>query len=121
MSERYKRQQNPNRNGSTSSRSGVTNSPANSMSLRNSLMVWVGGAVLGWVVAVVSVYGALRYTGPEVAETTQPPAPESAPAMAAAQDTPEALTPEQAQAQAQAKALQNIAPAAGGEQPDKAQ
>ena len=90
------------------------------MSLRNSLMVWVGGAVLGWVVAVVSVYGALRYTGPEVAETTQPPAPESAPAMAA-QDNPETLTQEQAQAEA--KALQNIAPAAGGseqEQPNKA-
>jgi len=87
------------------------------MSLRNSLMVWVGGAVLGWVVAVVSVYGALRYTGPEVAETTQPPAPESTPAMAA-QDNPEALTPEQAQAEAEG--LQEIAPAAGGKQPDKA-
>lgn len=30
------------------------------MSLRNSLLVWVFGAVLGWAVAVVAVYGIIR-------------------------------------------------------------
>lgn len=30
------------------------------MSMRNSLLVWVSGAVLGWVVAVIAVYSALR-------------------------------------------------------------
>lgn len=30
------------------------------LSLRNSLLVWVFGAVLGWAVAVVAVYGIIR-------------------------------------------------------------
>jgi len=30
------------------------------MSLRNSLLVWVFGAVLGWVVAVVAIYTIIR-------------------------------------------------------------
>jgi len=32
------------------------------LSMRHSLMVWVAGAVLGWVVAVVSVWTALNTT-----------------------------------------------------------
>ncbi len=32
------------------------------LSMRHSLMVWVAGAVLGWVVAVVSVWSALNTT-----------------------------------------------------------
>lgn len=36
------------------------NDDAERMSMRNSLLVWVSGAVLGWVVAVVAVYSALR-------------------------------------------------------------
>ena len=34
------------------------------MSVRHSLLVWVSGAVLGWVVAVVAIYSILR-TGDE--------------------------------------------------------
>ncbi len=33
---------------------------ADRMSMRNSLLVWVFGAVLGWVVAVVAVYSVIR-------------------------------------------------------------
>jgi len=32
------------------------------LSMRHSLMVWVAGAILGWVVAVVSVWTALNTT-----------------------------------------------------------
>ena len=43
------------------------------MSLRHSLLVWVSGAVLGWVVAVVAIYSILR-TGdePMIAEQVDP-------------------------------------------------
>lgn len=43
------------------------------MSLRNSLLVWVFGAVLGWAVAVVAVYGIIRTADdPLVAEDGTP-------------------------------------------------
>jgi len=38
------------------------NSKDDRLSMRHSLMVWVAGAVLGWVVAVVSVWTALNTT-----------------------------------------------------------
>lgn len=38
----------------------------NRMSMRNSLLVWVFGAVLGWVVAVVAVYSIIRDEGDRV-------------------------------------------------------
>lgn len=39
------------------------------LSLRNSLLVWVFGAVLGWAVAVVAVYGIIRSADePRIAE-----------------------------------------------------
>ena len=40
----------------------TTQKVENRLSMRNSLMVWVAGAVLGWVVAVVSVWSALNTT-----------------------------------------------------------
>lgn len=51
------------------------------MSVRNSLLVWVSGAVLGWVVAVVAIYGLLRASDePMVAdmEKLSPPIAQSA-------------------------------------------
>jgi len=39
------------------------------LSMRHSLMVWVAGAVLGWVVAVVSVWTALNSTDTNIAQT----------------------------------------------------
>lgn len=43
------------------------------MSLRNSLLVWVFGAVLGWAVAVVAVYGIIRSADePRIAEDRIP-------------------------------------------------
>jgi len=38
------------------------NSKDDRLSMRHSLMVWIAGAVLGWVVAVVSVWTALNTT-----------------------------------------------------------
>ena len=40
--------------------------------LRRSLLVWVGGAVLGWVVTVVAAYYFLRTEGPLTAENMAP-------------------------------------------------
>lgn len=37
------------------------------LSMRNSLMVWIGGAILGWVVAVVSVWFALNSSDNDIA------------------------------------------------------
>lgn len=44
------------------------------LSMRHSLMVWVAGAVLGWVVAVVSVWTALNDTGSNIASNNVSPA-----------------------------------------------
>lgn len=41
------------------------------LSMRHSVMVWVAGAVLGWGVAVVSVYNALR-SDDTIAEISEP-------------------------------------------------
>jgi hypothetical protein len=30
------------------------------LSIRRSIIVWIAGAVLGWVIAVVTIYGVLR-------------------------------------------------------------
>ncbi|WP_417318997.1 hypothetical protein [Emcibacter sp.] len=40
------------------------------LSMRQSVMIWVVGAVLGWVVAVASVYSALRSPDSEIAKNT---------------------------------------------------
>lgn len=49
------------------------------MSVRHSLLVWVSGAVLGWVVAVVAIYGLLRDTDePRIADKPTPAASERA-------------------------------------------
>ena len=37
------------------------------LSMRNSLIVWISGAILGWVVAVVSVWTALSTTDSNIA------------------------------------------------------
>jgi NADH:ubiquinone oxidoreductase subunit 6 (subunit J) len=43
------------------------------MSIRHSLLVWVSGAVLGWVVAVVAIYSILRTSDePMIAERSNP-------------------------------------------------
>ncbi|MAU41790.1 MAG: hypothetical protein CMF31_09220 [Kordiimonas sp.] len=55
----------------------LDNNDQNRLSLRHSVLVWVAGAVLGWVVAVVSVYSALRVPENEFAETDQLIAPET--------------------------------------------
>lgn len=39
------------------------NENSNRMSMRNSLLVWVFGTVLGWAVAVVAVYTLIREEG----------------------------------------------------------
>lgn len=38
------------------------------LSMRHSLMVWIAGAILGWVVAVVSVWSALNTTDMNIAQ-----------------------------------------------------
>lgn len=40
------------------------------LSMRHSLIVWVAGAVLGWVVAVVSVWTALNTTDSDIADNS---------------------------------------------------
>jgi len=42
----------------------------NRLSMRHSIMVWVAGAILGWFVAVVSVWGVLRTGESNIAENT---------------------------------------------------
>lgn len=82
------------------------------LSVRTSIIVWVGGAILGWVLAVVTLYNALRFADGNVAEA--PPAAETRPAPAlATQDATDQLSPEEL------NALSQTAPAAGPEQPDK--
>ncbi len=71
------------------------------MSVRNSLLVWVSGAVLGWVVAVVAIYSLLRASDqPLVAE--DPGAHNQPPPIAQ---------------EANPKDLNQITPAAGEDQP----
>jgi hypothetical protein len=45
------------------------------LSWRNSVLVWVSGAVLGWVIAVVAVYSVIRTE--EANHMAQPPAAQS--------------------------------------------
>ncbi|MCF6216249.1 MAG: hypothetical protein L3J58_08745 [Emcibacter sp.] len=54
------------------------------LSMRHSLMVWVAGAVLGWVVAVVSVWTALNDTGSNIADNSISPAEQMEQIMPAA-------------------------------------
>lgn len=42
----------------------------NRLSMRHSIMVWVAGAILGWFVAVVSVWSVLKTTESNIAENT---------------------------------------------------
>ncbi|MFC7049358.1 hypothetical protein [Emcibacter nanhaiensis] len=65
------------------------------LSMRQSVMIWVVGAVLGWVVAVASVYSALRSPESEIAENKAP--------------LEEKISPEDAEK------VQEIMPAAGQE------
>lgn len=44
------------------------------LSMRHSIMVWVAGAVLGWVVAVASVWTALNTTDSNMAKNDMPEA-----------------------------------------------
>ncbi|PHZ86065.1 hypothetical protein [Paremcibacter congregatus] len=46
------------------------NSKEDRLSMRHSLIVWVAGAVLGWVVAVVSVWTALNTTDSNIADSS---------------------------------------------------
>jgi len=65
------------------------------LSMRHSVLVWVAGAVLGWVVAVASVYTALQDPDATVAES------------------PEGIPPEEAEK------MENIMPAAGAEKQEQ--
>lgn len=42
------------------------------LSMRHSVMVWVAGAILGWGVAVVSVYNVVSSDDDVIAENTEP-------------------------------------------------
>ncbi len=70
------------------------------LSIRTSVFVWLGGAVLGWVVAVIAIYTLLRAPESTIAE-----APKANPAIEEALSRPDITDPE---------ALSEIAPAAGG-------
>ncbi|RMF07528.1 MAG: hypothetical protein D6763_12140 [Alphaproteobacteria bacterium] len=72
------------------------------MSVRNSLLVWVSGAVLGWVVAVVAIYGLLRASDESVIADSQEM---STPASSIAQEHDPTI-------------LNKIEPAAGPESPE---
>lgn len=67
------------------------------LSIRRSIIVWLAGGVFGWVLAVVLIYGTIRITSHEnVAE--------------------DATNPSSNAVATEEKKLQDIAPAAGGEQ-----
>ena len=84
---------------------------ATTFSLRKSIVVWIAGAVLGWVIAVVTVYNALRTTEATIAET-RPVLDESAPEGSLAIEQPaDHLTP------GELEALTETAPAAGADTP----
>lgn len=84
---------------------------ATTFSLRKSIVVWIAGAVLGWVIAVVTVYNALRTPEANIAET-QPVLEQLAPERSLAMEQPaDHLTPEELEA------LTETAPAAGGNGP----
>ncbi|MBL4894978.1 MAG: hypothetical protein JKY59_08970 [Emcibacter sp.] len=57
------------------------------LSMRHSLVVWVAGAVLGWVVAVVSVWTALNTTDSNIAANTPSTAEQMEQIMPAAGDS----------------------------------
>lgn len=54
------------------------------LSMRYSLMVWIAGAVLGWLVAVVSVWTALNSTDRNIAKNSPSTAEEMEQIMPAA-------------------------------------
>jgi len=54
------------------------------LSMRHSLMVWVSGAILGWVVAVVSVWTALNTEDTNIAKNSSPMAEQMEQIMPAA-------------------------------------
>lgn len=84
---------------------------ATTFSLRKSIVVWIAGAVLGWVIAVVTVYNALRHSEANIAET-RPGLEEPAQKRSLAIEQPaDHLTPEELEA------LTETAPAAGGNAP----
>ncbi len=84
---------------------------ATTFSLRKSIIVWIAGAVLGWVIAVVSIYNVLRNSEANIAET-QPGVEEPTQERSLAIEQPaDRLTPEELEA------LIETAPAAGGNAP----
>ncbi|PCI46159.1 MAG: hypothetical protein COB49_09000 [Alphaproteobacteria bacterium] len=67
----------------------------NRLSMRHSLMVWVAGAVLGWIVAVVSVWTALNNTNNHnIAENSPSTAEQMEQIMPAAGDEDSQTEPE---------------------------
>lgn len=56
------------------------------LSMRNSIMVWIAGAILGWIVAVVSVWTAMSTTDSNIAKNTSPDAEQMEKIMPAAGD-----------------------------------
>lgn len=56
------------------------------LSMRHSVMVWVAGAILGWVVAVASVWTALNNTDSNIANNTPTKAEQMEQIMPAAGD-----------------------------------
>lgn len=64
------------------------------LSMRNSLIVWVAGAVLGWVVAVVSVWTTLSSTEHNIAENNPADAEQMQQIMPAAGDEEPGAKPE---------------------------
>lgn len=63
------------------------------LSMRNSVIIWVGGAFLGWALMVVTVYNVLRFPDSQVAENGR--------------GNPMVIASDE-------KSLNEIAPAAGG-------
>ncbi len=64
------------------------------LSMRYSLMVWIAGAVLGWVVAVASVWTALNTTDRNIAKNSKSDAEEMEQIMPAAGGKKEQSEPE---------------------------
>jgi len=64
----------------------LQNKKEDRLSMRHSLMVWIAGAVLGWVVAVVSVWTALNNTDSNIAENSPSSAEQMEKIMPAAGD-----------------------------------
>lgn len=81
-------------------------------SLRKSIVVWVSGAILGWVFAVVSVYNMLRFDGDNIAENESGTGAPAVERSLAAEDPTDGLTPQELEA------IVETAPAAGDDQGD---